>query len=38
MHSKVAELETMDQQQQEVPVQESMDELGSWLKIAGLRK
>ena len=38
MHSKVAELETMDQQQQEVPVQESMDELGSWLKIAGIRK
>jgi hypothetical protein len=39
MHSKVAELETMDQQQQqEVPMQESMDELGSWLKIAGLRK
>jgi len=38
MHSKVAELETMDQQDQEVPVQESMDELGSWLKIAGLRK
>jgi hypothetical protein len=38
MHSKVAELETMDQQQQEVPMQEAMDELGSWLKIAGLRK
>jgi hypothetical protein len=37
MHRKVAELETMDQQQ-EVPVQESMDELSSWLKIAGLRK
>jgi hypothetical protein len=38
MHSKVAELETMDQQQQQVPMQETMDELGSWLKIAGLRK
>jgi hypothetical protein len=38
MHNKVAELETMDQQQQEIPMQETMDELGSWLKIAGLRK
>jgi hypothetical protein len=38
MHSKVAELETLDQQQQEVPMQETMDELGSWLKIAGIRK
>ena len=38
MHNKVAELADMDQQQQEVPMDESMDELGSWLKIAGIRK
>lgn len=38
MGHKMSELETMDQQQQQAPMQESMDELGSWLKIAGLRK
>ena len=36
MGHKMAELETMDQQP--VPMQETMDELGSWLKIAGLKK
>ena len=37
MNHQMSELETMDQQPQ-THMQESMDELSSWLKIAGLRK